>query len=128
MLRIHLIPQRSYTSKADLRQTVEQGFATYGQRLRDKGDKEPRLAASSIHGRVSLRSSVAARQIERSIKHQRVGHRAFGRYFAPDAQLLLRLVLQPEQHGFQRQSLRVVPAVAPPWGGEDGVMQPHPHV
>jgi len=45
MLRIHLIPQRSYTSKADLRQAVGQGFATYGQRLRDKGDKEPRLAA-----------------------------------------------------------------------------------
>jgi hypothetical protein len=26
MLRIHLMPQRSYTSKADLRQAVEQGL------------------------------------------------------------------------------------------------------
>ena len=60
MLRIRLIPQRSYTSKADLRQAVEQGFATYGQRLRDKGDKGLRLAASSIHGRASLRSCLYA--------------------------------------------------------------------
>ena len=60
MLRIHLIPQRSYTCKADLRLAVVQGFTTYGQRLRDKGDKELRLATSSIHGRASLRSCLYA--------------------------------------------------------------------
>lgn len=41
----HDIPQRSYTSKADLRQAVEDGFDAYRRRLTEKRDKEPRLAA-----------------------------------------------------------------------------------
>jgi transposase len=41
----HEIPVRSYTSKAELRQSVEGGFDTYRQRLHHKGDKELRLAA-----------------------------------------------------------------------------------
>jgi hypothetical protein len=64
MLRIHLIPRRSYTSKADLRQAVGHGFATYGQRLRDEGDKELRLAASSIHSRASLRNCLYAQVLK----------------------------------------------------------------
>jgi putative transposase len=41
----HEMPTRSFTSKADLRQAVEDGFETYRRRLRIKGDKELRLAA-----------------------------------------------------------------------------------
>jgi transposase len=41
----HDIPIRSYTSKADLRQAVEDGFDVYRRRLTEKRDKEPRLAA-----------------------------------------------------------------------------------
>lgn len=41
----HDMPTRSFTSKADLRKAVEEGFETYRRRLREKGDKEPRLAA-----------------------------------------------------------------------------------
>jgi transposase len=41
----HEMPVRSYTSKADLRQAVEDGFDNYRRRLAAKGDKEPRLAA-----------------------------------------------------------------------------------
>ncbi len=41
----HDIPVRSYTSKADLRQAVEDGFDAYRRRLTEKRDKEPRLAA-----------------------------------------------------------------------------------
>lgn len=41
----HDIPTRSYTSKAELRKAVEDGFDTYRRRLTDKGDNEPRLAA-----------------------------------------------------------------------------------
>jgi transposase len=41
----HDIPTRSFTSKADLRKAVEDGFRTYRRRLRLKGDKELRLAA-----------------------------------------------------------------------------------
>jgi transposase len=41
----HEMPTRSHTTKAELRQAVESGFETYRQRLRDKGDKQLRLAA-----------------------------------------------------------------------------------
>jgi transposase len=41
----HEMPTRSFTSKADLRKAVEAGFETYRRRLREKSDKEPRLAA-----------------------------------------------------------------------------------
>jgi putative transposase len=41
----HEMPTRSFTSKADLRQAVEAGFETYRRRLREKSDKELRLAA-----------------------------------------------------------------------------------
>ena len=41
----HEMPTRSFTSKADLRKAVEDGFETYRQRLRTKSNKEPRLAA-----------------------------------------------------------------------------------
>jgi transposase len=41
----HDIPVRSYTSKAELRVAVEAGFNAYRQRLIDKVDNEPRLAA-----------------------------------------------------------------------------------
>ena len=41
----HEMPVRSYTSKAELRQAVEDGFDTYRRRLQPKGDNQPRLAA-----------------------------------------------------------------------------------
>lgn len=41
----HEMPIRSFTTKTDLRQAVEDGFETYRRRLRNKGDKELRLAA-----------------------------------------------------------------------------------
>ena len=41
----HEMPTRSFTSKADLRQAVEDGFETYRRRLHAKSDKEPRLSA-----------------------------------------------------------------------------------
>jgi transposase len=41
----HEMPVRSYTSKADLRQAVEDGFDCYQRRLQPKGDNQPRLAA-----------------------------------------------------------------------------------
>lgn len=41
----HKIPQRSHTSKAELRGSVEQGFGTYAKNLRRKRDKQLRLAA-----------------------------------------------------------------------------------
>jgi putative transposase len=36
----HEMPQRSHTSKAELRASVEQGFDSYGKRLRLKRDKQ----------------------------------------------------------------------------------------
>lgn len=41
----HEMPTRSFTTRADLRKAVEDGFEAYRQRLRAKGDSEPRLAA-----------------------------------------------------------------------------------
>jgi transposase len=41
----HEIPKRSHASKAELRQSAEQGFASYASRLRPKGDKQSRPAA-----------------------------------------------------------------------------------
>jgi transposase len=41
----HEMPTRSFTTKADLRKAVEDGFEAYRQRLRTKSYKEPRLAA-----------------------------------------------------------------------------------
>jgi transposase len=41
----HEMPTRSFTTRADLRQAVENGFDAYGRRLRTKTDNEPRLAA-----------------------------------------------------------------------------------
>jgi transposase len=41
----HEIPVRSHTSKAELRQSVESGFETYRQRLRQRCYNPPRLAA-----------------------------------------------------------------------------------
>ncbi len=41
----HEMPVRSYTSKAELRQAVEDGFDRYRRRLRPKCDNQPRLAA-----------------------------------------------------------------------------------
>jgi transposase len=41
----HEIPQRSHTSKAQLRGSVEQGFGSYGRRLRPKSAKQLRPAA-----------------------------------------------------------------------------------
>ena len=41
----HDMPVRSYTSKADLRQAVEEGFESYRRRSREKRHKQPRLAA-----------------------------------------------------------------------------------
>jgi transposase len=41
----HEMPVRSYTSKAELRQAVEDGFDSYRRRLRSKCDNQPRLAA-----------------------------------------------------------------------------------
>jgi transposase len=41
----HEIPQRSHTSKAELRGSVEQGFDAYGKQLRPKGERQLRSAA-----------------------------------------------------------------------------------
>jgi putative transposase len=41
----HEISKRSHTSKGELRATVEQGFDSYGRKLRPKGDKQLRPAA-----------------------------------------------------------------------------------
>jgi transposase len=41
----HEMPTRSFTTRADLRQAVEDGFDAYRRRLRTKADNEPRLAA-----------------------------------------------------------------------------------
>jgi transposase len=41
----HDMPVRSYTSKAELRQAVEDGFDTYRRRLQTKSNSQPRLAA-----------------------------------------------------------------------------------
>jgi putative transposase len=41
----HEIPTRSHTSKAALRESVEQGFDSYRQQLRPKADKQLRPAA-----------------------------------------------------------------------------------
>lgn len=41
----HDMPTRSFTTRADLRQAVEDGFAAYRRRLRTKPDNELRLAA-----------------------------------------------------------------------------------
>ncbi len=41
----HEIPQRSHTSRAELRGSVEQGFDSYGRRLRPKSVDELRPAA-----------------------------------------------------------------------------------
>lgn len=41
----HEMPTRSFTTRADLRNAVEDGFDTYRRRLREKRNKEPRLAA-----------------------------------------------------------------------------------
>jgi transposase len=41
----HEVPTRSFTSRADLRNAVENGFETYRQRLRAKVNRGPRLTA-----------------------------------------------------------------------------------
>lgn len=41
----HEMPQRSHTSKAELRESVQQGFASYRAHLRPKRDKQLRPAA-----------------------------------------------------------------------------------
>jgi putative transposase len=41
----HEIPQRSHTSKAELRGSVEQGFGSYGRKLRPKSARQLRPAA-----------------------------------------------------------------------------------
>lgn len=41
----HEMPTRSFTTQADLRKAVEDGFETYRRRLHNKSDKELRLAA-----------------------------------------------------------------------------------
>jgi len=41
----HEIPQRSHTSKEELRASVEQGFASYAKKLRPKRDKQLRPTA-----------------------------------------------------------------------------------
>lgn len=37
-IKHHEIPQRSHTSKSELRQSVEQGFTSYAKKLRPKGE------------------------------------------------------------------------------------------
>ena len=44
-IKHHEMPVRSYASKADLRQAVENAFAAYRDRLRLRIDNKPRLAA-----------------------------------------------------------------------------------
>ncbi len=41
----HEMPVRSFTTKAELRKAVEDGFNAYRRRLQPKGDNQPRLAA-----------------------------------------------------------------------------------
>lgn len=41
----HDMPTRSFTTRADLRKAVEDGFDAYRKRLTGKGDNQPRLAA-----------------------------------------------------------------------------------
>ena len=41
----HEVSRRGHTSKAELRESVEQGFTSYASRLRAKGDKQSRRAA-----------------------------------------------------------------------------------
>jgi len=41
----HEIPQRSHTSKEELRNSVERGFESYAEKLRPKRDKQLRPAA-----------------------------------------------------------------------------------
>ena len=41
----HEIPRRSHTSKAELRESVERGFDSYGKRLRPKSAEQLRPAA-----------------------------------------------------------------------------------
>jgi hypothetical protein len=41
----HEMPTRSFTSRADLRKAVEDGFETYRRRRQAKGDNELRRAA-----------------------------------------------------------------------------------
>ena len=41
----HEMSTRSHTTRAELRQSVEHGFQSYQQRLRQTGDKQLRLAA-----------------------------------------------------------------------------------
>jgi hypothetical protein len=41
----HDMPTRSFATRADLRKAVEDGFAAYRRRLREKADNELRLAA-----------------------------------------------------------------------------------
>ena len=44
-IKHHDIPIRSHTSKAELRASVEGGFATRAKHLREKSNKSLRLAA-----------------------------------------------------------------------------------
>ena len=44
-IKHHEMPTRSFTSKAELRQAVEDGFDAYRRRLQVKGDNQLRLAA-----------------------------------------------------------------------------------
>ena len=44
-IKHHEMPQRSHTSKVELRASVEQGFDSYAKKLRPKRDKQLRLAA-----------------------------------------------------------------------------------
>ena len=46
-IKHHEMPTRSFTTRADLRKTVEDGLETYRRRLQAKGDNERRLAASA---------------------------------------------------------------------------------
>ena len=41
----HEMPVRSYTSKAELRQAVEDGFDAYRRQLQPKSNSQPRRAA-----------------------------------------------------------------------------------
>jgi transposase len=41
----HEMPVRSFTTRADLRAAVEEGFEVYRRRLHAKSDKQPRLSA-----------------------------------------------------------------------------------
>jgi transposase len=44
-LKHHEMPVRSFATKAELRQAVEDGFERYRQRLRSKSNNHPRLVA-----------------------------------------------------------------------------------